>query len=191
MLPRVLRAGIGPTGQDVWCPKYLEVLGDITWGSIHYGGHETLFYADLTPAQHTQLAAQSDTIQFPADLDANLTNGQVTGARAYLDSIDVPSGWVNTNRTVRDVIRGIAGIFLLAQRVRGISRQSFFDVLPRNINRAFNTLSGAARSTLQQAASDLQLDVSGLTGSNTLRDFLQLAGQHWLSKPIVLAGEEI
>ena len=106
-------------------PKYIPALG-YSYGAKYYGSEDVVITAvrDITPTDHTTLVANPDIIAIPENLNANMTQGQVNAAVTFYDSLNLPSGWINTNRTVKQVVKITVGLFMFNQRWRGLANGS-------------------------------------------------------------------
>jgi len=163
----------GTTPVPSWRPQHVSgVIAE--WDALTYGREDVyLVAAEVTDAEHTTLAAQPEVIAIPANLDATLSAGAVTVARAWLEARSIPNGWVTTARTSREVLGTLGRLFRLMQRFNGRQRARFFGE-GITLGTRINQLSAVQRNALQDAARDLQpnLDLSGVTGASTLRQAL-------------------
>lgn len=184
--------GTGSSRLDPRVPKYMaELVGE--WQSLDYGSQDVCLVAmDGTEAEHQVLTDHADVMTVPADLNANLTSGQVTAAQAALETLRIPAGWINTTFTWREVVRIVCGMFVLngrvwvLQAVRGVlGRSSILNGRP--LTTQVNQLPSGLRTDITTAAGDLGLDLSGITLTTTLRTALHTLGVQFLSRPYVFA----
>lgn len=166
--------GTSASGKFVLIPYGLEPFG--------------LVVAEVTPAQHTALTANSDLQSFPANLDTQLTAGVVTTVKAGLESLSIPGGWVTTALTYRNLLRVVIQIFQFSQRFHGLGGGRLFPA-GVTLDTQFSALSAGQRTSLQAAATSFGWDTSGLTGANTLRQILKAMADQWGSNPISVGGE--
>ena len=171
-------------------PKYQSEFGSLPWqGPVDYGSQDACFIAiDADATTQATLAAHADDLAVPANLDATLTAGQVTTTQNALEALTIPAGWVNTSRTWRVVCRVVIGMFILNQRYWVISgnelgngRRSIFDNV--NLSNTVSQIPAQARAWLDQAATSMGLDTSGITGSMTIRQMLQNLGLQMANRP--------
>lgn len=132
--------------------------------------------ADLTPAQDTQVAAAADVNAVPFDLDSNPSPAGVTAAQNYLESINVPAGWVNTGLTWREIVKNVLNMFAFVQRYTGeYSVQNPGQAVPhiftggRTLATQWSALPVAMQNAMLSAATSLKIDTTGLSGTTTLR----------------------
>jgi len=117
---------------DARVPKYIHDAS-LDYSLIDAGKRNLcLVNTDIPDASHVLLAAQSDVLSVPQNLDNNLSAAAVTIVKNKLDAMNVPNGWVNTNLTYRQVLRVVAGIFLLAQRFETITGGDLFNALDQD-----------------------------------------------------------
>ena len=153
---------------------------------MSFGNEGTMLVcADADAATHATFAALPRVTQLPADLDQNLTAGQVTAVRNYLEARNIPAHWINTSRTVREVLRGVAGIFQFAQLYFGLHNLTLFRG-GATLETQLNQLPIVERNRLTEAAAAANLSTSGITLSSTLRQVLNTFGSQWLNRSIYL-----
>lgn len=172
-------------------PKYLPTKGTpftplITndqnlpqfWEMRDFGLEPTALVAiNVTPAQHTLLAAQSDIVVIPTNIDNNVGAANLATVQAALENLHIPGDAVVAGTTYRQIIRGVTAIFAVAQRFDGMAGGRLFPV-GVTLSTQLSDLSANIRQKLQQAATDLGYDYGGLTLTSTLRDVLKtLANQ--------------
>jgi hypothetical protein len=163
---------LGPT----WAPGAYQ--------SMDYGA-EALFLvaADLTPADHTTLTSQPDVIAIPSPIDTNVSAGALPTVQAKLEAADIPGNWVTTAHTYRQVLKAIVRAIAFNQRYNGLNAEKFFSLTDKLGNRItldtqFNQLTAAEKTKLQNVATDLGLDTSGVVSTTTVRQILiNVAGQ--------------
>lgn len=174
-------------------PKYIDALGYGDVITIPYGSENIALVGvrDITPTDHAALAANADVIAIPEDLDANLTQGQATAAINFYDSLNIPSGWINTTRTVRQIVKVTAGIFAFNQRWSGRTggNSPFKEGL--SLDTRFNQLGPAVRGRVQDIFADLGVDTSGLSNQSTIREILTEFGEQMATRPFSVFRENI
>lgn len=182
--------GTGSSRFDPRVPKYKNEFGAFHWqGPVDYGSQDACFVAlDADATTHSTLSAHADVLTVPANLDSNPTAGAVTTTQNALEALSIPAGWVNTSLTWRTIVRVVIGMFVLNQRYWVISgnelgngRRSIFDNV--NLNSTVSQIPAQARAWLDAAAASMNLDTSGITGSTTIRQMLQIFGQQFAANP--------
>ena len=151
---------------------------------IDYGFQNVCIYiADVTPAQHTLLSAQTDVLSVPANIDNNLTTGAVNATKTFLESINIPNGWINTSFTYRRVLRLIGWLFQFMQRLHGIYPHKLFDGITA-LDTTYGSLSPEWQAALLQAGQSFGFNTSGLTSSTTLRTILKFMADQFNDQPL-------
>jgi hypothetical protein len=176
--PKYVRAFITETPQtspDLIAPHITS------WSSMDYGRDNTyLLGANVTPEQHTQLAAALDVIAIPLNLDSEVGLTALDTVKTRLESLRVPAGWVTTSHTYRQVVGAVARIFLIMQRFSGRERKSFFEV-GITLDTRMNQLTVTQRDAFRNAILDLGtsvgvvMDLSAVVNTTTIREVLRLA----------------
>lgn len=165
----------------------LELEG-VTWGNLHYGRENSMIVcADVTPAQHTLLAAQPGIMSLPENIDQTMTSGAVTTAKAYLENLSIPAGWVNTSLTYRSVLRTIAGMFMFVQRIGGISKKKISE-LGITLETQWKNILTATQIIIRDAADSLGLDSSAVTGNTRVREILKIMADQFSTHTYQIAG---
>ena len=165
--------------------KYLHGVVDYT--AIDYGRDQwCLAAADMTAQQAIDLQAQPDAVVFPANLDANLTAGQVTATQTELANRRMPDQWVTTAHTWRDVIRIVGQCSKLLLYFQGRFAKSFWEV-GITLATTIAELTQNQRDALREAAAHFGVSDDGVTGATTIRQVLKLFADRM--PPLQLAGE--
>jgi hypothetical protein len=163
-------------------PAYIrEAIGSDDYRTLPYRASSTpshLVAVDVTAGQHTTINGSANVISTPsADLSTTIANNTVRNTvRNALEARDIPAHWVNTGATYRSVLRGVACIILLAQRLSRVGQ-----LLPNGItmDSTLGDLTQGQRDALEAAVVSLGWDPSGATGSTTLRAFVRgVSAQH-------------
>jgi hypothetical protein len=184
-----LRGGIEiPNSQ---APEHFNVVLPGIKATFMAFGNEGHFLvsADTDEATHATLAALPRVTQIPADLDQQLSAGAVNAVQNALEARNIPAHWVSTNLTYRQVLRVVMGIFQFAQVYYRLHSLTLFRG-GVNLDTQASQIPLAERNRLQQAAQTAGLDVSGITGTTTVRQILRQLGEQWLDRPVKL-GEAI
>lgn len=171
IVPRI-GTGTGTTPATHFRPKYIGDLG-VLYAAMDYGLEGTyLVGAEVTPAQHTALAAEADVIAIPLNLD-NAIGGALSQVESALETLNVPAGWVTTTHTYRQVIGAVGRLFRFMRTFAARQRRVFFES-GVTLNLQMNDLTAAQRNALAEAATFLGLDISGITGTTTIRQALKI-----------------
>lgn len=187
----VPKVGNGAGIQTRYCPKYLCTEGvadtiiscrsDFEWNSMDLGLEPYFFVvAELAQIQRDSLAERVDVVAFPANIDVTIENLEVVKQR--LEMRYLPSNWVGSSATYRQLIRYLCAITAFHQRFNSLHGAVFKSGI--DLSTQFNQLPQRARDKIQQTADELQFDRSGLTGSSTLREILRTVGQQWINREV-------
>lgn len=153
-------------------PKYASThLAGINWNMMDYGDEPFCLVAADLGSGHSALAAESDVTALPADLNQEI-GGQLSTVQNTLESLNIPSDWVQSTHTYKRVLRAATLIFQIAQRHQGLSFGRIFTA-GVTLDTQFNQLSSTARNRLLSVAQTMKLDTSGLGGASTLRQILK------------------
>lgn len=162
-------------------PKY------VSGQAMDYGLDNTyLVGAQVTNAQHTSIASNIDVIAIPADLDSQIGLTALDTVKARLESLRVPSDWVTTNHTWRDLVRAVGKGFQFMERFCGRQGRIFFEA-GITLETRMNQLTAAQRNALSDAALSFGLDISNITSTTTVRQALRIFFQQLPS--FQLAGQ--
>jgi hypothetical protein len=162
--------GDGLTHLTGFRPKYIPALG-VSFASIAFDGN-SLVSATLTAQQETDIALNADVILIPP-LDNTVA---VTATKNSLEAINIPAQWVTAGMTYRQVLKVVAGLFLLLQRING---RSALLHLAGNLDKTLAQIPANTCAQLANASDDLGLDRSAVTNSTTVREALRIAGQQF------------
>jgi hypothetical protein len=184
----VPKIGSGIALTDPFRPKYVDAIAG-RWQAMDYGREPVmLLRADVTPVEHAILAAASDAVAAPDDLSQTV-GGALSTVQARLEFVNIPGDWVTAGMTFRAVLRWVARLFLLAQRLNGQANERLFEAL-EHLDTLVSQVPAARRQRWATAATSLGLDPSGITGSMTLRQALKLLGDQ-IEITIRFAGEDL
>lgn len=157
---------------------------DCRWNIIDYGLiDQCIVCADVTPTQHTALAANADVLAIPANLNSKLTATAVNTAETYLEGIGMPAQWVSTTYTYREVLRIVAGCFLYMQRVTAILGRGI-TLTGGVLGLQMQNIAADIRLAMQQAADEQGFDYSAVTATTTVRQVLKAMADAWGDRPI-------
>jgi hypothetical protein len=150
-------------------PKYLTALGVSPFASVDYGLENTyLTGAEVTPEQHAALAAELDVIAIPANLDANIGLSALSTVKQKLEGLLVPSEWVTTSHTYRDVLRLTARLFQFMQRFHGHTATTLFQA-GIDLDALVGGISQAHFDAVANAAAYFGVSLAGINNQSTVR----------------------
>lgn len=185
----VLRFYIVPKelgAHDTVRPKYVWPVAT-RYEAADYGLEDVLLVgAELTPTDHTTVAANLDVIAIPANLDSTIGLTALSTVQQKLEGLRIPSEWVTTDHTYRDVLRLTRKVFGLFQRFDGLFQRKFFET-GITLDTRINQLTQAQRQALIDAATSLGLDTSPITGPMPIRQAIRILAQQLPS--ITMMGE--
>jgi hypothetical protein len=139
-------------GRNVRRPEFLSTIDPAApWGWLSINDNWSVGWVDLSAANHATYNASAGVLFLTADLEALLTAGQVTGVQAKLDARNLPSAWVDTTDTWRQVIKRIFGFIQCIQRYYGETTQSLNVGVP--VATVVSTLAQAVQDKLDVVAS--------------------------------------
>jgi hypothetical protein len=154
-------------------PKYVFAMG-LPYTAMDYGLEDTYLVAcEPDAAQHTTLAANIDVIAIPAPIDDAIGLTALTTVQNRLEGMHVPAGWVTQNTTYRQVVGLLGKLFVFMQRFHGLNLRTFFEA-GITLDTRINQLTQAQRNALIDAATDLGLETSAISGSTTIRAALKI-----------------
>jgi hypothetical protein len=181
----VPKAGTGVVA-DPYRPAYVGDLG-VPWQGMDYGLEPVfLVRADVTTPQHNGIVANADADAFPANLE-NTVGSNLATVSAQLEAKGIPGDWVTAGMTFRAVLRWVARLFCIAQRLNGRARLRLLS--EQTLDSTVGDLSAARRQALNDAAQSLGLDTSSITLAMTIRQALKILGNQ-ITLPIVI-GEAL
>ena len=177
-------------------PKYFTWMVDpdppglsVPWAMMDYGCEPTgIVAADVTTAQHNVLAGHADVLALPVNLNTSPNAAAVTTAQTYLESINVPAGWVTTALTWRQIVRTVAGLFQFAQRYSGISSGGRWFGGGVALSMQWGQLPADVQTNLLATATSFGYSTMGLSGTTTIRTILKVLADAWGDAPFYLGG---
>lgn len=178
VLPKVTETGvINGLG-----PKYLIGVG-IHFQGMDYG-LETIYVlgAEVSPAQHASISANSDVIAVPANLDAQV-GGNLAAVKSALQSVHIPAAWIVSTHTYREIIGIVGNAFQFLQRLNGRWRKSVFES-GITLATTFAQLTQNQRDVLRNVADSFGMDYSAITGATTIEDALFILADQLGSFPL-------
>jgi hypothetical protein len=170
-------------------PKYFSWRGSpgisCPWSMKDYGDiDQAIICADILAADHTALIANADVLSIPVNVDSALTVSARNTARTFLETYNIPAGWINTGMTYRAVLRTITAFFLYMQRVTGLLGHGI--TLPVGwADLTMTQVPADIRDAMTQAAASFGYDYSWVTGTTTVRQVLKGMADAWGVQPIL------
>lgn len=182
---------VNPAYFNLRGPKYFPYLHDPNppalvvgegWEARDYGNEPLMLIADnLSDPEDTLLTSQPDVTKFADDLDMQM-GGRLAAMQAALEALNLPAQMVGVNTTDRQVVRGIMGIFAVAQCMQGKGFRVFGAAI--TLSTQLSALSVPARQALQSCATELKYDQTGITLASTIRDVLTKIVQQAAPSPM-------
>lgn len=139
-----------------------------------------LVQAEVTDAQHSAVASNADVVSVPANLDAQPSAGQLSTVAAVLETLNIPTDWVTSGMTYRDILKGVVRFFLFAQRLNGMAGPRLFAA--STLDMQLNSLNAANRQKLQDVFGSFNFSAAGVTGTTTIRRILKIAADQWTDR---------
>lgn len=157
-----------------------------TWTFVALGD-AGIVAVDGTTTEHNLLAAQVDVLQIPLLDNAIPNNTARNKVRTVLEGFNLPGTWVNTGMTYRTVLRVTLGTIQFLSRLTFRLQHKVFDGSV-TLAMTVSQIPLAARNQLQNAANDLGLDYSAVTGTTTVREMLRLMGAQFANTQFEIRG---
>jgi hypothetical protein len=170
--PKYFKWQFGPDGID--CQRSMKDYGLIDAG---------LVAADVTQAQHEQLAAEMDVAAAPVDIDQYVSGIALPTVVNVLEALWIPAGWVTTGHTYRELLRMVGGLFMFAQRHHGMHGEQLI-TSQADLDLRWNQITLARRERIVATADDLGYDYSEVQNSWEVRRILKYLGDQWGETPI-------
>ena len=178
-------------------PKYIQDMNNpdgvpvLQFTQIPYGlVNATLIVADVTEEQHQELNANVDVVAAPEDIDAQVSAIAIPTIENLFDALKIPSGWVNTSHTYRQVLRRVAGLFLFADRYAGIFEKPLVNS-SSDLELMWNQVPSAIRQEWAFCADTFNYDYSAITNQWTVKRSLWHLSDQWGAQPIYMGFTEL
>jgi len=184
------------TREDPKRGKYMRGVGVIRAGSLRFSRVDHALVMIEAPQSYLDTVAvdpECRLLATPQTIDTPLTQGQVNGIKSFLELNGIPAQWLQAGETRRQALRGIAGMFLFAQRLegrfgtgfrakmaeRGITLETQWQDFPQVLKDEFIVV----RDLFGWDAQRL-----GLTNTSTMREILKVCGDQFQSARIEICG---
>lgn len=191
----------GATGtlEDPIAPRFCRALEVSSYGAIDFSTTgEAIVAVEADSAYLALIAADPECIRLatPNNIDRALTTTAAAAARTFIEQRGIPADWINAGDTRREVIRGLAGMFLISRRMEGRYGEDFKRrAVSRGVN--FETRWAALPPTFQTELIETAIsagwnpsDIS-LVNNPPLRAILRRLAERYESQPIQLGSVEI
>jgi hypothetical protein len=166
-------------------PKYFPYRGDpdapamiqlgddgngIQWQARDYGNEPSmLIAANTSNADDATLAALTDVTKFADNLDTQV-GSNLAAMQSALETLKLPAQMVTSTTSHRQIIRGIMGVFAIAQCMQGKGFNIFSGGI--TLSTTLSAIPTAARQALQDCATFQGYDQTGITLASTVRQLL-------------------
>jgi len=189
IMPMILSNAIDTNRAATWHPKY--VTSSLRWSAVDYGTERVCIcrIADMSDEGHLAISANPDVLSIPENIDNNFTQGAVNVAQTFLESLNIPADWINTNKTYREVLKIVIGIFQFNQRWSALANGSSPFKEGLNLNTQYNQLNPAAQNRIRECFDSLNVDRSTLTATSTIREALKVFAQGFVLNNLTVVGE--
>lgn len=162
------------------------------WSAMDYGLMPVMLLLahDISVENHTALAANGDVISVPENIDQSISAGAINQVKGALDTLNIPSDWVTTAYTYRQILRMVAGLFQFAQRLHGLFGER---VLASGVTleSTIASLPAPVVLKLRAAAQSFGWDTSAIVGDWKLRRVLKYLADQWGEQVFYLGGYEL
>lgn len=178
-------------GSDPFRPAYISNGGIAgNWQAIDYGKEAwMLVAADVTPAEHNAITANSDATAIPANLDQQIGAALAT-VQSKLELANLPADWVTSAMTYRTLLKWTIRILLLMQRFCGFDEAAARFFATVTLDSTVGDLTAAVRQRLNTVAQSFGLDTSSITLATTIRAALRILGQQ-MTFAVTVDGESV
>lgn len=158
---------------------------DVPWSCKDYGSIDVMICAvDADAADHIYLAAQTSVYQFPENLNVTPSPAELSALEAVLEATYIPAQWLSPSETWRDAIRTVTAMFLLMQRLTGITGSNPLE-WGVTLNTQFRNLEQQYQDAIAEAFDTLNYDSGAIRDNWTLRVILKTAADNWGDSPII------
>lgn len=159
-------------------------------GLLSYGQEPWfLVGADLSVADDATIVSKADVQALSFDLSPNLTSGQVTGVKNFLEAANIAANWVSVADTWAGVFRSVAGMFTFWQRYSGVYGEANPGApVPSvfaggvTLNTTFGSLPAAVQSAMIATATDQGISTAGLVSGTQLRTIEKAMADFYAAK---------
>lgn len=141
-----------------------------------------LVAADTTDPDDALLVAQTDVTKFADNIDQQL-GADLVAMQNALELLNLPAQMLTSTTTHRQVIRGIMGVFEIAQCMQGQGFDLFS--LGLTLSSTLSAMPTAARQSLQACATQYHYDQTGITLASTIRQLLTKIVQQAAPSPMM------
>jgi hypothetical protein len=165
------------------------------WGGMDYGFVPSMLIVarNISQAQHDALILNADVYAFPDNLDQSIPPNTLN---AFFEGINLPTDWLTSSTTYRELLRYTIGMFQFNQRYSGIAAnetgqaRSIFDN-GRTLDSSWNSLSAQEKTWFNATIQSFQPGAPAVTGNPKLRTLAKRAGDLWGARPAYIGGVEL
>lgn len=163
-----------------WNPDGLDAL----WSAKYYWAMPVALVAvGAETADHDFLAAQTDLVAVPQNVNQNISEMTLPRVKEALEDLRIPAGWVTTSHTYGDVLRATAHLFMFAQRYQRRHARKMIEA-GYNLDTLIGDLPADVRANLNDTAQDCGWNTNAIQGSWPLRQALRHLAQQWGEAPV-------
>lgn len=162
-------------------PDFVEHPGiEASWGIMDYSGmmDVCIMVADVSQAQHEQLAVEPDVAGAPEDIDQNISPTALPKVQAVLEALRIPADWVDTTYTYRAILRMVAGLFQFAQRHYGLHNEELI-TSPAQLDLRWNQIPQDKQLRIIATVDSFGYDYSDVTNQWLVRRILKYLADQW------------
>lgn len=170
-------------GRTIRRGKYTQLMTH--YAMLPYGEMGTgLLGVDLSEVEHDQLGAQGDVLAFPENLQG-VVGGRLGAVQAALESVRMPSDFVDGGMTFGQVLRQVAALCMFAQKLSGLGYGTL-----EALSTTLGELSAAKRQKIADVFASLGISTEGYTGATTLRAVALDVFPAWAERKFRMNGVE-
>ena len=164
-------------------PDPPALIQGVAWQARDYGNEPLMIVGgDLTDPQDASLIAMPDVTKFADNLDATL-GANLAAMQAALEALKLPADLLTATVTYRQTLRGLLGIFAVAQCMQGKGFNIFTAGI--TLSTTMSQIAAPARTALQDCAVSLGYNITTVTGATTVRQLLNLVANQTAPNPML------
>jgi hypothetical protein len=189
LVPVLVTPATGARTPKYFATRYSPAPGGfaVPLASRDYGNEPSMLVAaDMTDVDNATLVANTDVTKFADNLDQPL-GADLATMTAALEALNLPAQMLTVATTHRQVVRGILAVFGVAGCMQGKGFRVFGAAI--TLATTLGSLPVAARTALQDCATALGYDQTGLTLASTVRQLLSVLVQQ--AAPAAMLGVTI
>ena len=172
-------------------PKYFKWGGNpagITcrWSMMDYGfvPSALLLAHDISDIDHAALILNADVFAFPDNLDAPVVPNSVT---TFFAAINLPTDWLVSSTTYRELLRQVAGMMQFNQRYGGISGgHSIFE--NATLSTRLRQMTVQEQAWFLATVDSFGYDSSTISTNSQLSLLVKQAANYWSGQSFIMGG---